>query len=45
MDVPEVFSEEGADELDTMEMQDATKRAMQGSFLPIMAIMETSLKE
>ena len=35
-----MLSEE--EELDTIEIHDASRRAMQGSFLPIMAILETS---
>ena len=37
-EVPEVFSEE-EEELDTVEIQDASRRAMQGSFLPVIAIL------
>ena len=41
-DVPELHSdEEDEEEADTREMQDPARRAMQGSFLPIMAILET----
>ena len=42
-DVPELFSDEEFE--DTQEMQDAARRAMQGSFLPIMAILETQICE
>ena len=38
-DVPEIFSDE--EEADTTELQNAARRVMQGSFLPIMAILET----
>ena len=41
-DVPEVFSDE-EEEADTREMQDPARRAMQGSFLPIMAILATQI--
>lgn len=44
-DVPELHSEEDEEEADTREMQDAARRAMQGSFLPIMAILETQLAD
>ena len=40
LNVPEVISEE-EEELDTIEIQDASRRAMQGSFLPLVAIFES----
>ena len=42
MNVPEVFSdEEQESSLSPEEMKDVVKRALQGSFLPIMAVLET----
>lgn len=41
-DVPELISEE-EEEADTREMQDPARRAMQGSFLPMIAILETQI--
>ena len=43
-DVPELFSDE-EEEADTREMQDPARRAMQGSFLPIIAILETQVSQ
>ena len=43
--MPELLSdgEEEEEEADTREMQDPARRAMQGSFLPVIAILETQL--
>ena len=43
--MPEIVSEEDEEEADTTEMQDAARRAMQGSFMPVIAILETQITE
>ena len=45
-DVPEILSADEDEEIvNTKEIDDAARRAMQGSFMPIMAILETQLDQ